>query len=80
MHNSLYWMDYFSKNLQKQRIDWNVNPSLTPAEKNNILASLQAWQLGETSEGINLINAAEKHARELKDPNYTAAIRLFIKE
>lgn len=80
MHSSSYWIDYFSKNLQKQRIDWNVNPSLTQAEKNNVLASLQAWQLGETSEGINLINAAEKHAIELKHPNYTAAIRLFIKE
>lgn len=80
MHNSLYWLNYFSQNLKKERIDWNINPSITQTEKNNILASLQAWQLGETSEGTNLINAATKHAKQLNDPDYTNAIKLFIKE
>lgn len=45
-----------------------------------VLKSLQAWQLGETSEGVNLINAATKHAKQLNDTNYTTAIKLFIKE
>ncbi len=80
MHSSLYWIDYFNKNLQKERVDWSLAPSLKQTEKNNILASLQAWQLGETSEGINLISAAIKHAKQLDDPHYTDAIRLFIKE
>ncbi|WP_316815312.1 ferritin-like domain-containing protein [Pedobacter nyackensis] len=80
MHNSLNWINYFSQNLKKERIDWNIPPSITQTEKNNILASLQAWQLGETSEGTNLINAATKHAKQLNDPNYTDAIKLFIKE
>lgn len=80
MHNSMYWINYFTQNLKKQRIDWSISPTLTTIEKNNILASLQAWQLGETSEGTNLINAATKHAKELNDPHYTDAIRLFIKE
>ncbi|TCC96100.1 ferritin-like domain-containing protein [Pedobacter hiemivivus] len=80
MHNSMYWINYFTQNLKKQRIDWSISPTLTRIEKNNILASLQAWQLGETSEGTNLINAATKHAKELNDPHYTDAIRLFIKE
>lgn len=80
MHNSLNWINYFSQNLKKERIDWNIIPSITQVEKNNVLASLQAWQLGETSEGINLINAATKHAKQLNDPNYTDAIKLFIKE
>jgi hypothetical protein len=80
VHNSQYWLNYFSQNLEKQRIDWSTSSTLTQIERNNILASLQAWQLGETSEGVNLINAATKHARQLNDPYYTAAIKLFIRE
>lgn len=80
MHNSLYWINYFSQNLNNQRIDWSINPDLTAFEKSKILKSLQAWQLGETSEGTNLINAATKHAKKLDDPYYTEAIKLFIKE
>lgn len=80
MHNSLYWLSYFSRNLKKQRIDWSIEPALSQEEKDHILASLQAWQLGETSEGTNLVNAATKHAKQLDDQHYTAAIKLFIKE
>ena len=80
MHNSLYWVNYYSQNLKNRRIDWSIKPNLTIKEKSSILKSLQAWQLGETSEGINLINAAIKHATQLNDENYTDAIRLFIKE
>jgi len=80
MRNSEDWVRYFSQNLQKQRIDWNITPSLTTMERDNILKSLQAWQLGETSDGSNLINAARKYARKLNDENYVEAIKLFIKE
>lgn len=80
MHNSLYWMTYFSRNLQNNRINWAIEPVLSTAERAEILLSLQAWQLGETSEGTNLISAASKHAGELDDPYYLPAIELFIKE
>lgn len=80
MHDSTYWINYFTRNLENQRIDWRIVPDLTPTERTNILKSLQAWQLGETSEGVNLINAATRHAKQLNDPHYTDAIRLFIKE
>jgi len=80
MRNSEDWVRYFSQNLQKQRIDWNITPSLTTMERDNILKSLQAWQLGETSDGSNLINATRKYARKLNDENYVEAIKLFIKE
>lgn len=80
MKTSSYWKDYFDQNLKKERIDWTLCPTLTPTEKQEILASLQAWQLGETSEGTNLINAATKHAEKINDEHYTDAIRLFIKE
>ncbi|MDQ7950093.1 MAG: ferritin-like domain-containing protein [Pedobacter sp.] len=80
MHNSSYWINYFSQNLTKKRIDWSIHPMLTTEEKREILKSLQAWQLGETSDGANLISAATKHAKQLNDPDYIAAIRLFIQE
>ncbi len=80
MKTSRYWKDYFDQNLKKERIDWTLCPTLSLIEKQEILASLQAWQLGETSEGTNLINAATKHAKKLNDEHYTDAIRLFIKE
>jgi len=80
MHNSLYWTNYFNQNLKNERINWSNDPELTASEKSNILQSLQAWQLGETSEGTNLVNAATKHAKKLDDPHYIDAIKLFIKE
>lgn len=79
-HDSTYWLNYFKLNLEQKRIDWQLEPSLDDSERSAILKSLQAWQLGETSEGSNLINAAMKHAEQLNDPNYGPAIRLFIKE
>lgn len=80
MHNSMYWVNYYSQNLKNRRIDWSIQPILSSKEKRAILKSLQAWQLGETSEGKNLIEAAIKHAKQLDDVNYTDAIKLFIKE
>lgn len=79
-HNSAYWINYFKLNLEQKRIDWTIKPSLNQSERSAILESLQAWQLGETSEGTNLINAATKHAKQLNDSDYVPAIRLFIQE
>lgn len=55
-------------------------PAITPKEIASILPSLQAWQLGETSEGKHLIAASEKYADKIADNNYVDAVRLFIKE
>jgi len=80
MQTSENWVQYFTQNLQQHRIDWGIAPNLPIEEKENILKSLQAWQLGETSDGSNLINAATKYALKLNDKNYVDAIKLFIKE
>ena len=45
-----------------------------------VLKSLQAWQLGETSEGRNLIKASTNYAAKNGDALYVDAIKLFIKE
>lgn len=61
-------------------IDWKVAPAITSNEKEGILDSLKAWQLGETSDGANLKRATHKYALRHDDPVYEEAIALFIKE
>lgn len=80
MHTSNYWIGHFKKNARLKRVDWNKMPAITQKEVATILPSLQAWQLGETSEGRHLIAAAEKYANKIADNNYVDAVRLFIKE
>ena len=74
------WIAHFMSNAMHQRIDWNVKPSVTAKEIQTILASLQAWQLGETSDGSHLIRAATKYAHAINDPAYVESVKLFIKE
>jgi hypothetical protein len=80
MHTSNYWIGHFKANAREKRIDWNLFPSLTTEEMKIILPSLQAWQLGETSEGAHLIAASTKYANKIGDPDYVEAVKLFIKE
>jgi len=79
-HTSKKWIDYFTVNATCKRINWNLRPSITEQQVATILASLQAWQLAETSDGKNLIRAATRHALQIGDPDYVQAVRLFIKE
>ncbi|MES2430661.1 MAG: ferritin-like domain-containing protein [Bacteroidota bacterium] len=80
MHTSEHWYGYFKNNLTIKRIDWSITPILTNIERRNILKSLQAWQLGETSDGANLIHASTKYANRIGDHCYPKAVELFIKE
>ncbi|MGG9961567.1 ferritin-like domain-containing protein [Ferruginibacter sp. SUN106] len=80
MKTSQEWITYFNTNLQEKRIDWSQAPAITKEELKAVLKSLQAWQLGETSEGKNLIKASEKYAAKHGDVLYVDAIKLFIKE
>ena len=80
MHTSSYWIGHFKANLLKKRIDWNKEPNISETEIDCILHSLQAWQLGETSEGRQLIAAADRYANKTGDPDYLNATKLFIKE
>lgn len=80
MKTSTYWIGYFKANARQQRINWETKPQLTHAELTTILYSLQIWQLGETSEGVQLTNMAARHAIRTNDPDYLEATKLFIKE
>lgn len=80
MHTSNYWIGYFQANALQKRVNWNIAPAITQDEIVAILPSLQAWQLGETSEGAHLIAASTKYAYRIGDPDYVDAVKLFIKE
>ena len=80
MKSSQQWIDYFLINSQQNRINWTKEPSPTQKELQPILKSLQAWQLGESSDGKNLIRASTLYAKKIKDENYIGAVELFIKE
>jgi len=80
IHTSSYWQQHFKHNLTIQRVDWSIEPKLMNVERNDILYSLKAWQLGETSDGSHLLAAANKYARKIEDKDYVAAVKLFIKE
>lgn len=80
MKTSQQWINYFTRNLTEKRIDWSGQPVISSEELKSVLKSLQAWQLGETSDGHNLIRACEKYAIKINDALYVNAIRLFIKE
>jgi hypothetical protein len=80
MYTSQYWINHFRANAAEKRINWNLEPNITKEELAAILPSLQAWQLGETSEGKQLIAASTRYAWKIGDPQYVGAVRLFIKE
>lgn len=80
MKTSTYWIGHFKANANEKRIDWELAPNVTDKEKRTIVKDMQAWQLGETSEGLHLIAAATRYAHEIGDLDYIEAIKLFIKE
>jgi len=80
MKTSKEWIEHFKINAQQKRVDWNLRPEISQSEVSGILHSLQAWQLGETSDGAHLIHAATKYAQRINDGNYVTAVKLFIKE
>jgi hypothetical protein len=75
------WLAYFRANLAiGRRLPWDTGADVTPTELAAIARSLQAWQLGETSDGRHLRAAAARYSRRIGDPLYPAAIDLFIRE
>jgi len=80
MYTSQYWINHFRANGIVKRVNWDQQPAITPTEMAAVLPSLQAWQLGETSEGKHLLAAATKYARHIGDSHYVYAVQLFIKE
>jgi hypothetical protein len=80
MKTSADWVSHFGENLKIERVDWDTKTLLTTTKRKIILKSLQAWQLGETSDGAHLLKAARNYANKTNDMIYPLAVELFIKE
>lgn len=75
------WCEYFRLNAEAPcDLPWDDGARVTPAELAAIARSLQAWQLGETSDGRHLRAVAAKHARKTNDPEYATVTDWFIGE
>ena len=80
MSLSKRWIEHFTINATQQRIDWSLKPGITQQQVGVIIRSLQAWQLGETSDGSHLIHASTIYAKKIADADYVDAVSLFIRE
>jgi hypothetical protein len=59
---------------------WDTPTRLSAQERQALAASIQEFQLGESSEGRHLIAAARRHAGRTGDPFYLPATEAFIRE
>lgn len=75
------WIAHFEINAASQRpIPWELGAAVSDEELSAIAGSLRAWQLGETSDGSHLMEAARHYAVSIGDPEFVDAVRLFIAE
>jgi hypothetical protein len=78
---SAEWVAYFRANRDNLlAVPWDAGAGVTPEELAEIVDSLRAWQLGETSDGTRLLKTAEVHAAQTGDPGFVEVIRLFTAE
>jgi hypothetical protein len=79
--SSREWIAHYQANAANQLpIPWEAGAQLTTAQADAIIPSLRAWQLGETSEGTQMLAAARRYTREAADPEFVEAVKLFIAE
>ena len=71
------WLSYFEQNrLHRRSILWERGIHIEKHLRKPVIRSLQRFQVGEKGDGKHLREAAEA----IKDPQYSAAIRLFVQE
>jgi hypothetical protein len=75
------WRDYFRQNGGALlELPWDRGAELTDAERDAIASSVQEFQLGESSEGKNLVRCAMRYAERTGDFDYVPALGLFMAE
>lgn len=75
------WIQYFIRNLAEvPTIPWSDSPTLNDAERSAIAASVQTFQLGESGEGRHIKRCARNWIDLGGDPDYLAALTLFLQE
>lgn len=79
--NSDRWREYFRHNAQHLlAIPWEDGVNLTEEEREAVAASVQEFQLGESSEGKHFTGLAREYSDRTGDADYIHALRLFIGE
>ena len=75
------WLEFFRENdRHRLQIDFSKEAALPSDIKALILPSVSAFQIGEHSDGIHLLKAAEAFARKFDEPTYPEVMKLFIRE
>ncbi|HLY28952.1 MAG TPA: hypothetical protein VKQ72_21575, partial [Aggregatilineales bacterium] len=75
------WIAYFQHNAAHlMEIGWQDNYELTSDERRMISASVQQFQLGESSEGKHVLSLARRYVVSRGDENYLSALKSFIRE
>ena len=79
-HSSSEWLQYFQSNTPEPVLPWHEPYRLSEDERAAVSASIRQFQLGESGKGRRLLIQAEHWAERQGDPEYMAALRLFVKE
>jgi hypothetical protein len=75
------WVEHFVQNRSRLLpIPWELGAELRDDERAAIRSSIQAFQLGESSEGRNLMRYAREWAARSGDEDYVEAIGMLIAE
>lgn len=75
------WVEHFVQNRSRLlTISWDLGAELHHDERAAIRGSIQAFQLGESSEGRNLMRYARAWAARSGDADYVEAIGMLIAE
>ena len=80
LENSDRWLEHFKNNRSWDDVSNHFVADLEENERNIITKSIQAFQVGENSEGQHLYKFAQAYAYKYNDPKYLECIRYFIKE
>lgn len=77
--SSREWVEHFRANEKPEALA-REGPGLSEAEREAVVASVQEFQLGESSEGRHLHRLAAEYARQTGDEDYLRAVEYFIRE
>jgi len=75
------WLRYFETNARRvDLIPWDRDEALSVAERRSITKSIAIFQLGESSEGRNLVRFAKEWGERHREPLLVPVTRYFIRE
>ncbi len=79
--NMGFWLEFFKHKSQKRdRINWHEKENISAEEKIYIENSVGQFQLGEYSEGKNLLRFAKLYGVKIDDSRISEVTKYFIQE